>query len=135
MQDLITVPMVDVISEMTGRIVVMKDTSYVFFDTKEVVDDETMNEAVLLKKQKEDKLNFEKIKEIGEIYTLNNVDYVVSFMKNDADGMMQVSMAFQLGLTETIINFENGTKMPIKSTEFEEFALWFVGKRNSYFVS
>ena len=135
MQDLITVPMVDVISEMTGRTVVMKDTSYVFFDTKEVVDDETMNEAVLLKKQKEDKLNFEKSKEIGETYTLNNVDYVVSFMKNDADGMMQVSMAFQLGLTETIINFENGTKMPIKSTEFEEFALWFVGKRNSYFVS
>lgn len=135
MQDLITVPMVDVISEITGRTVVMKDTSYVFFDTKEVVDDETMNEAVLLKKEKEDRLNFEKSKEIGEIYTLNNVDYVVSFMKDDADGMMQVSMAFQLGLTETVINFGNGTKMPIKSTEFEEFAFWFVGKRNSYFVS
>jgi len=70
----------------------------------------------------------------GEIYTLNNVDYKVSFMKDDADGLMQVSMAFQLGLTETVIHFENGTKMPIKNTEFEPFAIWFVGKRNSFFV-
>ena len=70
----------------------------------------------------------------GEVYNLNNVDYKVSFMKDDADGLMQVSMAFQLGLTETIIHFENGTKMPIKNTEFEPFAIWFVGKRNSFFV-
>jgi len=70
----------------------------------------------------------------GEIYTLNDIDYKVSFMKDDADGMMQVSMAFQLGLTETVIHFENGTKMPIKNTEFEPFAIWFVGKRNSFFV-
>ncbi|WP_373073879.1 hypothetical protein [Sulfurimonas sp.] len=76
----------------------------------------------------------EKVKSTGEIYTLNNVDYQVSFMKDDADGLMQVSMAFQLGLTETIIHFENGTKMPIKNTEFEAFAIWFVGKRNSFFV-
>ena len=54
MQDLITVPMVDVISEITGRAVVMKDTSYVFFDTKEVVDDATISEATLLKVKKED---------------------------------------------------------------------------------
>lgn len=135
MQDLITVPMVDVISELTGRTVVMKDTDYVFFDTKEVVEEEVLNEAISLKKQKEDKLNFEKSKETGEIYTLNGVDYKISFMKDDADGMMQASMAFQLGLTETNIHFENGTNMPIKNTEFEEFAVWFVGKRNSYFVS
>jgi hypothetical protein len=70
----------------------------------------------------------------GEVYTLNGVDYKVSFMKDDADGMMQVSMAFQLGLTETVIYFENGTKMLIKNTEFEAFAIWFVGKRNSFFV-
>jgi len=70
----------------------------------------------------------------GEVYSLNDVDYQVSFMKDDADGMMQVSMAFQLGLTETVIHFENGTKMPIKNTEFEPFAIWFVGKRNSFFV-
>lgn len=70
----------------------------------------------------------------GEVYTLNDVDYKVSFMKDDADGLMQVSMAFQLGLTETVIYFENGTKMPIKNTEFEAFAIWFVGKRNSFFV-
>lgn len=73
-------------------------------------------------------------KKIGEIYTLNDMDYKVSFMKDDGDGMMQVNMAFQLGLTETVIHFENGTKMPIKNTEFESFAKWFIEKRNSFFI-
>ena len=134
MQDLITIPMVDVVSEITGKNIVMEDTNYVFLDTKENVDAELLNEAVALKKEKEDALNFAKSKEIGENYTLEGVDYKVSFMKDDADGMMQVSMAFSLGITNTIISFENGTKMPIKNTEFEAFAIWFVGKRNSYFV-
>ena len=134
MQDLITIPMVDVISEITGKNIVMEDTNYVFLDTKENVDAELLNEAIVLKKEKEDALNFAKSKEIGENYTLDGVDYKVSFMKDDADGMMQVSMAFSLGITNTIISFENGTKMPIKNTEFEAFAIWFVGKRNSYFV-
>ena len=134
MQDLITIPMVDVISEITGKNIVMEDTNYVFLDTKENVDAELLNEAIALKKEKEDALNFAKSKEIGENYTLEGVDYKVSFMKDDADGMMQVSMAFSLGITNTIISFENGTKMPIKNTEFEAFAIWFVGKRNSYFV-
>jgi hypothetical protein len=126
--------MVDVISEITGKNIVMEDTNYVFLDTKENVEVELLNEAIVLKKEKEDALNFAKSKEIGENYTLDGVDYKVSFMKDDADGMMQVSMAFSLGLTNTIISFENGTKMPIKNTEFETFAIWFVGKRNSYFV-
>ena len=34
MQDLITVPMVDVISEITGREVVMRGDVYVYFDDK-----------------------------------------------------------------------------------------------------
>ena len=91
----------------------------------------------ILVKENEEKLKqieVEQAKRNGEIYTLNNVDYKVSFMKDDADGLMQVSMAFQLGLTNTVIHFENGTKMPIKNTEFEPFAIWFVGKRNSFFV-
>ena len=70
----------------------------------------------------------------GEVYTLNDVDYLVPFMKDDADGLLQVKAAFDLGVTDTVIYFTNGTKMPIKNTEFEAFAIWFVGKRNSFFV-
>lgn len=92
------------------------------------------NEKVIIDETRISEYNIKKAKAVGEVYTLNDVDYQVSFMKDDADGMMQVSIAFQLGLTETVIYFENGTKMPIKNTEFEAFAIWFVGKRNSFFV-
>lgn len=61
MQDLITVPMVDIISEMTGRAVVMKDTSYVFFDTKKKVEDEVIADATILKAKKEDELRVSSI--------------------------------------------------------------------------
>jgi len=74
------------------------------------------------------------LKNTGDVYTLNDVDYKVPFMKDDADGLMQVKTAFDLGIVNTVIHFTNGTKMPIKSTEFEAFAIWFVGKRNSFFV-
>ncbi len=70
----------------------------------------------------------------GEVYTLNEIDYMVSFMKDDANGMLQVKAGFELGLTETVIHFKNGTKMPIKATEFNDFALWFMNKRNQFFV-
>lgn len=61
MQDLITIPMVDIISELTGRTVVMKDTDYVFFDTKEVVEEEVLNEANLLKAKKEEDIRVSSI--------------------------------------------------------------------------
>lgn len=70
----------------------------------------------------------------GEIYTLNDVDYQVPFMKDDADGLLQVKSAFDLGVNYTVIHFTNGTKIPIASSEFIEFAIWFVNKRNSFFV-
>lgn len=77
---------------------------------------------------------FKQAKAEGEIYTLNDVDYKVPFMKDDADGLMQVNAAFQLGITNTVIYFSNGTKMPIQATEFQEFTVWFVTKRNSFFI-
>ena len=71
----------------------------------------------------------------GEIYTLNNVDYQVPFMKDDADGLVQVTLGFMKGaFTSTVIHFSNGTKMPITLDEFDAFALWFADKRNSFFV-
>jgi len=70
----------------------------------------------------------------GEVYTLNGVDYTISFTKDDGDGMVQVKSAFELGLTDTIIHFKNGTKLPIAAVDFSAFVMWFVNKRNSYFV-
>ena len=70
----------------------------------------------------------------GDIYPLAGVDYRVSFTKDDGDGLMQVKSAFELGLASTIIYFANGAKMPITAEEFEAFAVWFVNKRNEFFV-
>ena len=70
----------------------------------------------------------------GEDYSLNGTDYKVPFTKNDGDAIMQVNAGFQIGLVETKVHFSNGTIMPIKATEFQEFAVWFVNKRNSFFI-
>jgi len=68
----------------------------------------------------------------GKLYP--DTEYTVSFTKDDAMGMLQVKAAFELGLTETIIEFSNGTKMPMKADDFADFAKWFVIERNSFFV-
>lgn len=73
-------------------------------------------------------------KKEGVIYTLNGIEYKISFMKDDGDGVIQVKNAFDLGVTNTIIHFTNGTKMPITSSEFMEFAIWFANKRNNFFI-
>ena len=70
----------------------------------------------------------------GDVYTLDGKEYRVSFTKDDGDGLMQVKSAFELGLASTIIYFANGAKMPITAEEFEAFAVWFVNKRNEFFV-
>lgn len=70
----------------------------------------------------------------GATYMLNNTDYQISFTKEDGDGLVQVKSAFELGLTQTTIHFSNGTKMTISSSEFTDFALWFVNKRNKFFI-
>lgn len=70
----------------------------------------------------------------GATYTLNDTDYQISFTKEDGDGLVQVKSAFDLGLTQTTIHFSNGTKLLISSSEFTSFALWFVNKRNEFFI-
>jgi len=81
-----------------------------------------------------DAKDLEDAKNIGEVYTLNTKDYLISFQKDDADGMLQVKAGFELGLISTVIHFMNGTKMPIAAEDFPAFALWFVEKRNAFFV-
>lgn len=70
----------------------------------------------------------------GATYNLNNKDYQISFTKEDGDGLVQVKSAFELGLTQTTIHFSNGTRLLISSSEFLEFTLWFVNKRNEFFL-
>ena len=60
--------------------------------------------------------------------------YQVSFTADDGNGLLQVKAAFETGLTDTVIHFENGTKMPITAAGFPEFAAWFVAERNKFFV-
>lgn len=60
--------------------------------------------------------------------------YQVSFLSEDGNALMQVKHAFDLGLTETNIHFQNGTIMPITSDDFSDFALWFATKRNEFFL-
>ena len=71
----------------------------------------------------------------GTLYNIDGTPYKVSFTKNDGDGLMQVKSAFEMGLSTTIIHFENGTMMPISSSKFQAFALWFVNKRNEFFIT
>lgn len=69
----------------------------------------------------------------GDFYVLNGVEYLISFTKDDGDGMVQVKNGFELGLSSTNIHFDCGTVLPITKEEFPAFALWFVNKRNSFF--
>jgi hypothetical protein len=68
---------------------------------------------------------------------LEGSDYngtVVSLTKSDGDGLVQVKSGFELGLTDTVIHFENGAKLPMNVSDFPTFALWFVNERNKFFV-
>lgn len=95
-------------------------------------------EELDLIKAEQDKIEAKNKRELdmlkGSIYTLNEIEYKISFTKNDGDSLVQVNLAFELGLTETIISFDNGTKMPISNSEFLDFAYWFVNKRNEFFT-
>lgn len=68
---------------------------------------------------------------IGEEYLDKGL---ISFTKEDAIGMIQVKTGFELGLTNTNIEFDNGTIVPIEASEFADFAIWFAEKRNSFFI-
>lgn len=101
---------------------------------------DTTTESQIKQEQKEQALKLEQSKARDEAmlasatYNLNNEDYQISFTKEDGDGLVQVKSAFELGLTQTTIHFSNGTKMLISSSDFQAFALWFVNKRNEFFI-
>jgi hypothetical protein len=74
------------------------------------------------------------LKKQGEDYDLNGTIYKVPFTSEDANGLIQVNTAFTMGIPETTVHFSNGTVMPIVASDFQAFALWFVTKRNSFFL-
>lgn len=139
MQDEITArPLVDILSEQLGEPVVMSGDNYVLLGNKSVVASVAVELA--LATQQNDLLQAEADKVLadaksnGEIYMLNGVGYQVPFMKDDADGLMQVKAAFEMGVLATNIHFSNGTVIPISSVDFPAFGLWYVEKRNSFFI-
>ncbi|MHA1303766.1 MAG: hypothetical protein ACTSPI_08700 [Candidatus Heimdallarchaeaceae archaeon] len=81
---------------------------------------------------KADEIDRKNLKKEGEAYL--DSEYVVSFTNADAMGMLQVQAAFNAGVTSTNIEFSNGTIMPIADAEFQDFSVWFVNKRNSFFI-
>ena len=73
-------------------------------------------------------------KTVGMAYELDGTTYIVPITNEDAIGLLQVKSGFELGLTNTVLNFSNGVHMPIAAEQFTEFALWFVVERNKFFV-
>ena len=60
-------------------------------------------------------------------------DKDISVTKDDGDGMVQVKMGFEMGLTSTVIHFKNGTKLPMLATDFSTFAQLFLIERDKFF--
>jgi hypothetical protein len=131
-------PMVDLIQEVTGEVIAKKGDTFVYLSTKEPVEKEFLDEAIELESKEHTDFDAEQAikdkKYNGVSYTLNDVDYMISLSSDDAMGMLQVQSAFNLGLEETNIHFVNGTVLPIKAEDFEDFALFFVTERNSFFA-
>ena len=53
----VSIPLVDVLSELLGKRVVMSGEDYVFFENLEKVSQDKINEAMILKEQKEKELS------------------------------------------------------------------------------
>jgi len=75
-----------------------------------------------------------KLREVNMLtgFTYNGTQ--ISVTSEDGNGLLQVKSSFELGLTETVIHFKNGSKLPITATEFPEFALAFATERAKYFI-
>lgn len=120
--------------EEWDAVVKYKNYGIVFENNKLLVRDSIIQEVEEERKSKEAAKTRNALMLEGSIYTLNGIDYKVSFTKDDGDGMIQVKNGFDLGLENTVIHFDCGTKMPITSSEFLVFAKWFVTERNKFFI-
>ena len=117
--------------EDDGRFILKDDgTYYTYYN-----DDGTPN--LLKEKEASDLLEIENLDKVRTKAMLDGANYngiVIFLTKKDGDGLVQVKNGFELGLTDTVIHFENGTKLPMNILDFPDFALWFVNERNKFFV-
>jgi hypothetical protein len=111
-----------------GEVVEIETTTPENYSQWAITDRDDEFAALALAKSIEDK------KTNGLTYTLNEVDYLVPLSSEDAGALMQVQNAFSFGVTETVLYFTNGVKMPITAAEFDTFGAWFVAERNAFFV-
>lgn len=86
-------------------------------------------------KQEEIKASSDR-KYLGIDYTnLEDEVYKVSLTNDDANGLIQVKTAFEMGITETKFYFENGTVVPLKSVDDLLHLGQFVSvERNKFFL-
>lgn len=94
----------------------------------EFTDDELQQQIQYISDQEASKARDEAMFK-GFVY--NGMD--ISVTKDDGDGMVQVKVSFELGLTSTVIHFANGSKLPMTAKEFPAFALQFVTERGKFF--
>ena len=136
----VSIPLVDILSTMLGKRIVMSGEDYVDFETKKGVNYELINEAISTQTKK--RLEEEKIKasnnrkNLGIDYTnLSGDAYKVSLTNDDANGLIQVKTAFEMGITETNFCFENGTVVPLKSIDDLLHLGQFISiERNKFFL-
>lgn len=73
-------------------------------------------------------------KKAGKLYTLNGIEYIVPLDKDAQDTVTAITVANIAGIfVSTIMEFSNGVKMPIKSSELTDFIQWFVTERGKFF--
>lgn len=75
-------------------------------------------------------------KYVGIEYTnLSDEVYIVSLTNDDANGLIQVRTAFEMGIAETNFCFENGTVVPLKSIDDLLHLGQFISiERNKFFL-
>lgn len=74
-------------------------------------------------------------KRTGVPYLLNGIEYLVPLTVDDQNTVTAVSVAVMANaIANTVVEFSNGTSMPIAATEWMAFATWFAGERNKLFT-
>ena len=88
-----------------------------------------------LQKQAKAKAIYDR-KYVGTEYAnISDEIYIVSLTNDDANGLIQVKTAFEMGISETNFYFENGTVIPLKSIDDLLHLGQFVSiERNKFFL-
>lgn len=76
-----------------------------------------------------------RVKYTGVPYSLNGIEYAIPLTVDAQQTVTAITVAVMAQAIEnTVVEFGNGTRMPILATEWMSFAEWFAGERNKLFV-